>query len=283
MDGEGTGGPSAGRAEVRPSPDERCAECGAAVGHEWVSFRPAPGDPQALVKHFSAIVTTGPVDPPPESPRRPVREFRHPDDVGVFFHPGCAPGMKLSKENQDELAKLLARMLIADYRTRSERWAKVRESVRAELEPPRCQAQVASVAGRGVFTLAVAEWERLSANEGKLVEIDLERVPAGGLAESASVIASLAAECPIPAKRIEVWRYGEQDLPTPDKVQEYLVLQSFARDINLAKFAERASTQDSPALRKHLRAHVFIVKEQADKRRWQPKVRTRERIVFISA
>lgn len=66
-------------------------------------------------------------------------------------------------------------------------------------------------------------------------------------------------------------------------MQEYLVLQSLARDINLAKFAERASTQDSPALRKHLRAHVFLVKEQADKGRWQPKARTRERIVFISA
>jgi hypothetical protein len=73
---------------------------------------------------------------------------------------------------------------------------------------------------------------------------------AGSLAEFASVIASLAAECPIPAKRIEVWRYGEQAPPTPDRVQEYLVLQSFARDINLARFAERASTQDSPALRK---------------------------------
>lgn len=144
------------------------------------------------------------------------------------------------------------------------------------------QAQVASVAGRRVFTLAVAEWERLSANEGKLVEVDLERVPAGGIALSASVIASLAAECAIPTTRIEVWRYSEQDPPAPDRVQEYLVLQSFARDINLAKFAERAIVQDSPALRKHLRAHVFLVKEQADKGRWQPKARTRERIVFVS-
>lgn len=173
-------------------------------------------------------------------------------------------------------------MLIADYRKKSERWAKVRESIRSKPEPPRCQAQVASVGGRRVFTLAVAEWERLSANEGRLVEIDLEQVPAGSLAESASVIASLAAERSIPTKRIEVWRYREEDPPTSDRVQEYLVLQSFARGINLPKFAERASTQDLPALRKHLRAHVFLVKELADKGRWQPKARTRERIVFVS-
>ncbi len=282
MEGEGTGEQSAGRAEVRPSPGERCAECGAAIGHEWVSYRPDPGDPQALIKHFAAIVTPGSVEPPPERPRRPTREFRHPDDVGVFFHPDCAPAPKLSKEKQDEIAKFLARMLIADYRKRSERWVKVRQSLGDELEPPGCRAQVASVAGRRVFTLAVAEWERLSANEGKLVEIDLERVPAGGIALSASVIASLAAECAIPIKRIEVWRYSEQVPPTSDKVQEYLVLQSFMRDINLPRFAERASTQDSPALRKHLRAHVFLVRERADMGRWQPKARTRERIVFLS-
>jgi hypothetical protein len=188
--------------------------------------------------------------------------------------------MKLSKENQDEIAKLLAQMLIADYRKESERWAKVRQSVRAELGPPRCHAQVAGAAGRRVFTLAVAEWERLSANDGKLVEIDLERVPAGSLAESASVIASLAAECPIPAKRIEVWRYGEQAPPTPDRVQEYLVLQSFARDINLAKFAERASIQDPPALRKASASARVPFEGAGDKGRWRPKAR--ERIVFVS-
>jgi hypothetical protein len=63
MNGEGTVGPSVGRAEVRPASDERCAECGAAVGRELVSYRPDPGDPQALVKHFSAIVTTRPAYP----------------------------------------------------------------------------------------------------------------------------------------------------------------------------------------------------------------------------
>lgn len=47
-------------------------------------------------------------------------------------------------------------------------------------------------------------------------------------------------------------------------------------------FAERASIQDSPNLRKHLREHVFIVKERPDKGRWEPKAWALERIVFMS-
>ena len=160
-----------------------------------MSYRPDAGDPRALIKHFAAIVATGPVEPPPERARRPVREFRHPGDVGVFFHSDCAPAPKLSKEKQDEIAKLLARMLIAGYREKAERWTKVRESSRGEAEPPRYQGLVARAGGRRVFTLTLAEWERLNASEGRPVEIALERVPAGSLAEAASVIASLAAEC----------------------------------------------------------------------------------------
>ncbi len=126
------------------------------------------------------------------------------------------------------------------------------------------------------------EWERLRAHEGKLVEIDLERAPTGGVAESASVIACLAAEYSVHTARIEVWRYSEKDQPTPHNVQEYLVLENLTRRVNLPMFAERASTQDSPKLRKHLREHVFIVKARPDKGRWQAKARALERIVFMA-
>jgi len=52
--------------------------------------------------------------------------------------------------------------------------------------------------------------------------------------------------------------------------------------VNVPMFAERASTQDSPKLRKHLREHVFIVKARPDKGRWEAKARALERIVFLS-
>ena len=64
---------------------------------------------------------------------------------------------------------------------------------------------------------------------------------------------------------------------------KYLVLQNLARRLNVPLFAERSSTQDSPKLRKHLREHVFIVKERPDKGRWEPKARALERLVFLGA
>ena len=126
------------------------------------------------------------------------------------------------------------------------------------------------------------EWERFRSLEGQLVEIELERMPAGGLAELASTIAALAAQSHVQTEKIEVWRYTEQDRPGFHNVQDYLVLENFMRQINLPKFAERAATQDTPALRKHFRERVFIVKKRPDKARWEPKARALERVIFLA-
>ena len=127
-----------------------------------------------------------------------------------------------------------------------------------------------------------AEWRGLRAHEGKLVEIALERTPAGSPEEGASAIASLAAECPVAAERLEVWRHHATSPPTQLNVQEYLVLENLTRCVNVAAFAERASTVDSAKLRKHLRDHVFLVKKEPDKGRWEAKPHMLERIVFLS-
>lgn len=275
-------GQSGNRADVRPSPHDRCAECGEAVDDEWVSYRQDPVNPQALVQHFGGIVRTGPVEPRPDRPKRTPREFRCPEDVGVFFHPSCEPGIKLSEKVQEEIAELLAQALVADFEKTFERWARVRQFACTERDPPRCQAHVASVDGRRVFTMTCAEWERLRAHEGKLVEMEIERTLAEGVGESASAIACLAAERSVHSTQVEVWRYSEKDQPTPHNVQEYLVLENITRRVNLPMFAERASTQDSPKLRKYLREHVFIVKHRLDKGRWEAKAWALERIVFMT-
>jgi hypothetical protein len=162
--------------------------------------------------------------------------------LGVFFHPWCAPGIKLSEKVQEEIAELLAQTLVADYQKTLDRWARVRQLDYIELDPPRCQAHVASLEGRRVFAMTGTEWERLRAHEGKLLEIDLERAPAGGVEKSASVIACLAADCSVHTERIEV-----------------LEIQREGRT-----------------------EHVFIVKERTDKDRWQAKARALERIVFMT-
>lgn len=133
-----------------------------------------------------------------------------------------------------------------------------------------------------MFMMTRTEWERSRGHEGKLVEIDLERAAAGSLGEAASAIAPLAAEYSVHTERIEVWRYHPKDSPTPFNIQDYLVLEKLGRCLNVPMFAKRASTHDSPKLRKHLREQIFVVKEQPDKGRWEPKARALERIVFMA-
>jgi hypothetical protein len=281
MDGQTLGPESGSRPGVRPSSQDRCAECRDAVGDEWVSYRPGADDPSTLVRHFGGVVKAGPVELRPDRPKRTVRDLRCPDDFGVFFHPWCAPRVELPAKLQEEIAKILAEALVADYQNRLKRWAKVQQVVNTGFEIPRWRVHVGSAEGRRAFTMTRLDWERLRAHEGKLVEIDVERVPAGGVEAAASAIACLAAEYPVHTERIEVWRYNPKDTPTPESVEDYLVLENLVRRVTVPMFAERVSIQDSPKLRKHLQEHVFIVKQQPDKGRVEPKARVLERLVFL--
>src|SRR5712692_9606431 len=165
MDGGVADRQSGNCAEVRPSRDDRCAECGDPVGHEWVSYEQDRGNPQSALTHFGGIVQTGPVEPRPEGPKHATRDFRYPEDLGVFFHPWCAPGIKLSEKVQEEVASLLADAFVADYRKRVERWARIPDVAGSARDAPRCRAHVASVEARRVFTMTRPEWERLRAQE----------------------------------------------------------------------------------------------------------------------
>jgi hypothetical protein len=164
---------------------------------------------------------------------------------------------------------------------RAARWARIPDVAPIERAAQRCQAQVASVEGRRVFTMTRPEWERLRAEEAKLVEIEFQRTPAGSLDEAASAIASLAAECSVHTERIEVWPYRAAERPRALTVQTYLFLENLTRRLNVPKFAERVAMKDLPQLRKHLREHVFLVNEGSEKGRWEPKARAVERIVFM--
>jgi hypothetical protein len=242
-----------------------------------------PGDPQNLLKHFSGIVMAGPVEPPTDRPKPNERDFHYPDDIEVFFHSWCAPRVRLPEKIQEEFAEIFATAFLADYRATIARWAKLGWPIKSEGDLPRFRATVASTHGRRVFTMTRGDWQQFRSHESKVVEMVLERVPGGSLDEHAAAIAGLAAECSVDADEVEVWRYNENEPPGPLNVQEYLVLEKFTRQINLPKFAERVSTQDTPRLRKHLRDHVFLVKAQRDKGRWAPKAQARERIVFMAS
>lgn len=53
------------RPDVRPSRDDRCAECGEALGDDnWVCYRRDPDDQRNVIKDFGGVVKTGPAAPP---------------------------------------------------------------------------------------------------------------------------------------------------------------------------------------------------------------------------
>lgn len=258
----------------------RCAECGEPVGDEWTSFKEDPADPNKVVQSV-AVVGAGPVRPPQKERKRSVRNLAR-EDLGLVFHRSCAPRLQLPEGKREGIVKLLAEILVKNYERTIERWARIREPAAAATDIPRFRAQIATAEGRRVFTMGRAEWEQFKAYERRLVEIDIERAPAGGIEEGASMIAGLAGDR-VHAERIEIWPYSATDDPTPSEIQHYFIVDNLTpRRIDVPRFAERAAISDSATLRKYLRAHVFIVNTQRDQGRRVAKSRAVERLVFMS-
>jgi hypothetical protein len=253
------------------------------IGDEWESIRLDSRNPERLVRRFAGIVLAERVEPKVNRPKSTRRDFRYPDDLGVFFHPWCAPRIPLPEKIQHEVAEILAQAFIAHYERTIVRWTKVAESIDPKKGPAEFHALLTSAYGRRVFTMGRADWDRFRSHDGQLIEIDLDRTTQGGTEESVAVIAALAAECSVETGKIEVWRYNESARPTFTELEPYLVLGNLtSRRLNLPMFAQRANTQDTQKLRKYLREHVFIVREQSDKGRWQLKARVIERLVFLT-
>lgn len=264
-----------------PSVGARCAECGEAVGEEWVSYEESPRDKGLIVQRFAGFLKAGPVSSPEKLQTRRVRALR-PVDLGRVFHRSCAPEARLSKKTQGEVADLLAKILVDQYQKTIKRWAGVLATVSSETTPPLYRTHVASAEGRRVFMMRRADWNEFQAYERRLVEIAIDRTPAGGLEAVAAAIAALAAECSLHRQRFEVWPYHAARDPRPSEVQHYLVLDDLSpRRLDLPKFAERASSHDSPPLRNYLRDHVFLVSTDREHGRREAKARALERIVFM--
>lgn len=126
---------------ARPRENARCSGCREALGDEWVSYRQDPQDHEALLQDFSKVVrwetrrgqrgaalagtfkgfsrTTRDDSP---------RAFHDPEDLGLFFHPACAPKLNLTEKMQHDLASILADTLIADMKQHPGKYAN-RDSV----------------------------------------------------------------------------------------------------------------------------------------------------------
>jgi hypothetical protein len=232
------------RQEIRPSSRDRCAECGGArLAASGITSGRIPRIRRTcsgtLAGSFSAA------EPPPIRHKRLIRDFDPNTDLGVFFHSWCAPRAKLPEKLQEEFAEVLAKCLVADLEKTILRWAKVWHSLPHGVDPLRCRAHVANAEGWRLFVMTRSEWERLRGVEGKVIEIELARLPGGGVQESSAGIARLAGECSVERARIEVWPYKANERPRIDHIHRYVVFENLGRRVNLPKFAERVSTSDT--------------------------------------
>lgn len=106
-----------GRPDVlRPSGDARCGECGEAIDDEWESYRLDPADPQTLIGYFGGIVGSEPGERKTDELKagvasRSIREFRYPEDLGVFFHRRCAP--RVHRDEKRRTTKLARSLRLA--------------------------------------------------------------------------------------------------------------------------------------------------------------------------
>ena len=80
------------------------------------------------------------------------RAFRDPEDLGLFFHPTCAPKLKLTEKMEQDLASILADMLIADLKQNPEKYA-------SRASTKEAQGDTARESGKPMVKL---EWQRFS-------------------------------------------------------------------------------------------------------------------------
>jgi len=98
-----------GARELQPqSGQDRCAECGGTnLGDGWVSYRRDPTNVTAVLKHFGGMVWIEAQESQSRDAKTARRDFRYPEDLGVFFHRTCAPpGVALEEDaggNSDHL------------------------------------------------------------------------------------------------------------------------------------------------------------------------------------
>jgi hypothetical protein len=136
------------------------------------------GEPRRIVTMYATSRRALPVPrfTPPDAaqPRSAARHrtalfcFR---DLGVFFHPWCAPHIPLPEKIQHEVAEILAQAFIAHYEPAIVRWTRVAESIDPKKGPARFHALLTSAYGRRVFTMGRADWDRFRTHDGQLIEI----------------------------------------------------------------------------------------------------------------
>jgi hypothetical protein len=126
------------------------------------------------------------------------------------------------------------------------------------------------------------QWETAVGMLGEPVEVDIRETPVGGVADVSSVVASVAHQFGPATVRLSVFRYDEEDAPTPYNQDEYDVWVDLEAHPKLPEMINAASTSDNANFRTFCRDNVFLVKRPPGPDHWLSKIPSSITVVLRS-
>ncbi len=146
---------------------------------------------------------------------------------------------------------------------------------------PRFHAEFERIERRSVLLMRRGEWERMKAQQGEQVSIDVEKTPLSRVATEARLVAAVAERRSDYEVTVTIYREDAADAArgTPINVDRYMVWERIPNHLDFTQMVNTASTEDNANMRGFLGDHVFMVKEPPDSDHWLTEVPSRVRAV----
>ena len=114
-----------------------------------------------------------------------------------------------------------------------------------------------------------SDWDRLlQVRQGEMVEVDLSKTPIGNVVCGCRIDAAVAVRLPRGDVLVEVYRYDQNDTPTPINLDLYRVWERLPSHRDYFSMVNSASTEDNSNMRGFLEDHVFMVKDVVGSGHW---------------
>lgn len=116
------------------------------------------------------------------------------------------------------------------------------------------------------------DWLELVGEGGKAVKVDVRATPLGGVADASSVVASVAHQFGPVEARYSIYRYDEEDAPTPYNHDEYDVWTDLVAHPQLTEMITAASTEDNHNFRSFAGENVFFTRREPGPDHWLARI-----------
>ena len=126
------------------------------------------------------------------------------------------------------------------------------------------------VEGASILSMPRRQWHDLVGHLGKPVAFDVRSTPMGAIADTSSIVATLAHEFGEATARISIFRDDPADAPLRINLDNYKVWTDLSGHPRLPNMIEAASTSYNENMKTFIEEHVFFVKEKPGPDHWMP-------------